>query len=224
MLGGMTRGILALLMLLAGVLSGQQESGGWRPIFDGKSLAGWKETAFTGHSSATVQEGAVVLKAGAPMTGITAVAFGPRSNYEIRFDAMRQLGGDFFASVTFPVKDSFCTFVTGGWGGDIVGISSIDGWDASDNETRSYFTFENGKWYGFRVQVTDNRIRAWIDEKPIVNVGIEGRAISLRRGEMNLNIPLGFASYNTTGVLRKVEYRMLPGAKPDGQQSRSDQR
>ena len=45
-------------------------------------------------------------------------------------------GGDFFATLTFPVDDSFCTFVTGGWGGDIVGLSSIDGWDASDNETR----------------------------------------------------------------------------------------
>ena len=27
-------------------------------------------------------------------------------------------------------------WVMGGWGGDIVGLSSIDGWDASDNEMR----------------------------------------------------------------------------------------
>ena len=119
----------------------------------------------------------------------------PKSNYEVRFEAQRIEGGDFFASLTFPVKDSFCTWVTGGWGGDIVGLSSIDGWDAADNETRAYLNFENGRWYSFRLQVTDSRIQAWIDEKPMINVQIEGREIGLRFGEMKLNAPFGFASY-----------------------------
>jgi len=101
--------------------------------------------------------------------------------------------------------------VTGGWGGDIVGLSSIDGWDASDNETRTYFTFENGRWYGLRLRVTAQRILAWIDEKQIINVEIAGRGIGLRPGEMKLSTPLGFASYNTAGELRKVEYRMVAG-------------
>ena len=84
------------------------------------------------------------------MTGITWTGEFPRSNYEVRFEAARLQGNDFFASLTFPVEDSFVTWVTGGWGGDIVGISSIDGWDASDNETRTYFNFENGRWYAMR--------------------------------------------------------------------------
>ena len=111
--------------------------------------------------------------------------------------------------MTFPFGDSFGTWVTGGWGGDIVGISSIDGWDASDNETRSYFTFENQRWYSFRLRVTDDRIQAWIDDQPIVNVEIKGRAIGLRHGEIKLSAPFGFASYGTTGALRKIEYRSL---------------
>jgi hypothetical protein len=98
--------------------------------------------------------------------------------------------------------------VTGGWGGDIVGLSSIDGWDASDNETRSYFTFETGRWYAFRLQVTDARIQGWIDDKPIVNVEIAGRTVGLRYGEIKLSAPLGLASYNTVGVVRKIEYRV----------------
>ena len=81
-------------------------------------------------------------------------------------------GNDFFASLTFPVGDSFCTWVTGGWGGDIVGLSSLDGWDASDNETRTYFDFEKGRWYAFRLQVTPARITGWIDDKQIFNVEI----------------------------------------------------
>jgi hypothetical protein len=117
--------------------------------------------------------------------------------------------------MTFPVHDSFCTWVTGGWGGDIVGLSSLDGWDASDNETRSYFDFENGRWYALRLQVTAGRIMAWIDDRPIVNVEIGGRSVGLRYGEIRLSAPFGFASYATAGGLRKIEVRLLrPAAGP----------
>ena len=125
------------------------------------------------------------------MTGITLTRpLAPHPGYEVRFEAARLQGNDFFASLTFPFGDSFGTWVTGGWGGDIVGISSIDGWDASDNETRSYFTFETRRWYSFRLRVTDDRIQAWIDDQPIVNVEIKGRAIGLRHGEIKLSAPL----------------------------------
>src|SRR3954466_15394654 len=136
-------------------------------LFDGKSLQGWKETPFSQHGPVRVEDGAIVLGAGSPFTGVTWAGEFPKSNSGIRFGAPRIKGGVFFASLTFPVGNSFCTFVTGGWGGDIVGLSSIDGWDASDNETRAYFTCEPGKWYVFRIQVTDARIQVWIDEKPI---------------------------------------------------------
>ena len=119
---------------------------------------------------------------------------------------MRMQGNDFFASLTFPVGDSFATWVTGGWGGDIVGISSIDGWDASDNETRSYFNFENGRWYALRLQVTDDTIKAWIDDQPIVNVDIAGRTDqpAPRRDQAIGAVRLRFVQY--AGRLRKIEY------------------
>ena len=143
------------------------------------------------------------------MTGVTWSGSFPRADYEVRFEGVRLQGSDFFASMTFPVGDSYCTWVTGGWGGDIVGLSSLDGWDASDNETRSYFDFEKGRWYVLRLQVTAGRIMAWIDDRPIVNVAIDGRSIGLRYGEIRLSAPFGFASYATTGGLRKIEYRLL---------------
>jgi hypothetical protein len=107
------------------------------------------------------------------------------------------------------VGDAHCTWVTGGWGGDIVGLSSIDGWDASDNDTRTYYNFDTGRWYRFRLLVTLDRITAWIDDQRVINADIRGRTISLRRGEMDLSTPLGFASYNTTGGLRNIEYRTV---------------
>jgi len=200
----------ALILCFAAVnAAGQEKTGEWQSLFDGKSLQGWRETPFTGRGQVRVENGTMVLGFGKPMTGVTWTGPFPRSNYEVRLEGMRQQGNDFFASLTFPVGDSFCTWVTGGWGGDIVGLSSIDGWDASDNETRTYFNFENGRWYALRLQVTDDRIMAWIDDKPIVNAAIAGRSIGLRHGEIKLSAPFGFASYATTGALRKVEYRKM---------------
>jgi len=195
---------LFVLICLAGGAWAQPE---WKSLFDGKTLGSWKQTEFAGSPVVRVEDGAILLTAGKPLTGVTWSGEFPASNYEIRFEAMRKLGGDFFASVTFPAGGNFATWVLGGWGGDIVGISSIDGWDASDNETRSYFNFENGRWYAFRLQVSGERIMAWIDGERVVNVEIRGRAISLRHGDIKLSAPLGFASYNTTGGIRRIEYR-----------------
>jgi hypothetical protein len=178
-------------------------------LFDGKSLGGWKATPFSQQGKVTVEDGAIVLGLGAPFTGVTWTREFPKDNYEIRWEAQRVKGGDFFSSLTFPVGDSFCTFVNGGWGGDIVGLSSIDGWDASDNETRTYFTFEPGKWYAFRVQVAKDKILAWIDDKMVANIEIGGRKLGLRYGEIKLTAPLGFAAYNTSGAIRKIEFNAV---------------
>jgi len=194
-------------------------AGEWRPLFDGKSLEGWRETPFTGRGEVRVSDRAVLLGAGKPMTGITWTGPFPKSGYEVRLEGARMTGNDFFASLTFPVEDSFCTWVTGGWGGDIVGLSSIDGWDASDNETRSYFNFENGRWYKLRLRVTGERIAAWIDDRQVINVAISGRTIGLRHGEIKLSAPFGFASYASAGRLRAIEYRLLaPQPAKSGQE------
>ena len=181
----------------------------WTSLFNGKSLDQWKATPFPGSPIPRVENGTILLTAGHPLTGVTWSGKFPESGYELRFEAARLLGGDFFASVTFPAGGNFATWVLGGWGGDITGISSIDGWDASDNETRSYFTFDTAHWYTFRLQVTAEKIMAWIGDQRVVNVEIRGRAISLRHGDIKLSAPLGFASYNTTGSIRKIEYRPL---------------
>lgn len=200
---------LPFALLCAAAALAQPGVAEWKPLFDGKSLGQWKEAAFERRPAVQIDEGAIVLTAGQPLTGVTWTGEFPKSGYELRFEAARTLGGDFFASVTFPAGGNFATWVLGGWGGDIVGISSIDGWDASDNETRSYLNFEAGRWYSFRLHVTAERIQAWIDDQRVVNVDIRGRTISMRPGDIKLSAPLGFASYNTTGKVRKIEYRLL---------------
>jgi hypothetical protein len=79
----------------------------WQSLFDGKSLRGWKETPVTGRGQVRVEAGAIVLGPGMPMTGVTWTGGFPQAEYEVRLEAARLQGNDFFASMTFPVGDFF---------------------------------------------------------------------------------------------------------------------
>ena len=135
----------------------------WTNLFDGKTLTGWKPSDFAGQAEVTVDDGAIQLPMGNDITGITWTNPLPRVNYEILLDAMRDDGSDFFCGLTFPVKESSCSLILGGWGGTLVGLSSIGGRDASENETTSFISFKNKQWYHILLRVTDKKIQAWLD-------------------------------------------------------------
>ncbi len=80
-------------------------SGDWRPLFDGKTLTGWKESQFTARGKVSIEDGQVVLGNGY-ITGITWTGAFPTSNFEVRYQAQRRSGTDFFGALTFPVHDS----------------------------------------------------------------------------------------------------------------------
>jgi hypothetical protein len=203
---------LALLAVFAKSIAADEST--WKSMFDGMSLSGWKPTNFGGEGEVIVKDGSIVMDFGASITGITYTREFPKTNYEVRLEAMRADGRDFFCGLTFPVAESHCSFIVGGWGGAIVGLSSIDGKDASENETTKFIKFDNGRWYRFRVQVTPERIKAWIDDEVVIDQSIEGRKITTR-SEVDLSKPLGFAAYETKAMLRKIEYRVI-GDRKDG--------
>ena len=182
---------------------------GWRSMFDGHSLAGWRPTAFGGPSRVAVEKGLILLRAGGPFTGINWTNEAAKVNYEISLEAMRVTGSDFFCGLTFPVRDSFCSLVVGGWGGTLVGLSNLDGADASENETTQYVSFETGRWYRIRLRVTENKIEAWIEQKKVVNLTTTGRKLSLRFGDIELSKPLGIASWDTGAALREIKIRTV---------------
>jgi hypothetical protein len=181
-------------------------------LFDGKSLAGWKKTAFGGEGDVEVKDGRIVMQTGNPMTGITWTGKYPKMDYEISLEALRVDGSDFFCGLTFPVGESPCSFIVGGWGGGVVGLSSLNGSDASENETTKYQEFESGRWYTIRVRVTADKIEAWIDKRQMVDVETEGMRISIRP-EVELSRPLGVSCYMTTAALRDIKLRRLDEAK-----------
>ena len=179
----------------------------WTNLFDGRSLAGWQVTGFAGHGDVLVKDGRIILESGV-MTGVTWTNDLPRTNYEISLDAMRVDGNDFFCGLTFPVGKDPCSFIVGGWGGGVVGLSSLDGEDAAHNETTQYMNFQNGRWFQIRVRVTATNIQAWIDSDKMVDVTTTGKAISIRP-EVEESKPLGIASWSTTAALRNIKMRRL---------------
>jgi hypothetical protein len=181
---------------------------GWRQLFDGESLAGWAETQFGGEGLVRVRDGAIVLEFGEPMTGITYTGEVPVIDYEVRLEARRITGSDFFCGLTFPVGDSHASLILGGWGGSLVGLSNLEGYDASSNETTQYIHFKDGQWYRVRVRVTADHIGAWLDDSQIIDVTIGGRKLGVRP-EMLLSRPLGVAAYRTRAAIRQIELRAL---------------
>lgn len=185
-----------------------------RSLFDGESLAGWEITDFIGHRPVVVRDGEIWLGRGDPMTGITWKETFPRIDYEVVLEAMRIEGQDFFSAITFPVDEKPCTLVIGGWGGSVVGLSSIGGADASENETGRWMRFEDGRWYRIRLRVTAEKIQAWIDDEPVVDFSHVGRLLSVRV-EVLPNLPFGIATWQTTAALRNIEVRPLHATSSD---------
>ena len=94
----------------------------------------------------------------------------------------------------------------------MVGLSSIDGADASENETNANKEFKRDRWYKFRVRVAGRRIQAWIDEEKMVDLDTTDRKVSIRL-ECFPSKPFGFATWDTAGAVRDVRVRPLTDAE-----------
>jgi hypothetical protein len=193
------------------------EGEGWESLFDGHSLVGWQETPFGGRGELHCQAGLILLDMGSPFTGIKWTNEFPQMNYEVAFDAMRLMGSDFFCGLTVPVGTNCCSLIVGGWGGSLVGISSLDGMDASENETSKFINFESGRWYRIRLRVTEKRIEGWIDKEKLVDVQTIDRKISVRPGDIELSQPFGLAAWQTAAAFREIKFRRVtaPAGKGD---------
>ncbi len=185
------------------------EGEGWRALFDGRSLTGWKVTDFKQGGGVEVRDGLLVFLKGDNFVGVNCTNEIPKTNYEMTLEAMRVAGDDFFCGLTFPVNDSFCSLILGGWGGGVVGLSNLDGADASENETTQFITFEKGRWYRIRLRVTEQKIEAWVEQKKVVDVNTVGRKVSLRFGDIERSKPLGLASWSTTSAFRGIKLRAV---------------
>jgi hypothetical protein len=186
---------------------------GWQALFDGKTLKNWEQTQFGGEGEITIEDGRIVMQQGAELTGLHWKGDPlPKVNYELRLEAQRIDGSDFFCGIIFPHADEYCSFVVGGWGGGVVGLSSVDGIYASENETASYQNFKSKTWYKIRLRVGTDFVAAWIDDEPMVNLELTGRKLSVHPA-VAVAKPLGICCFSTVAGLRNIEFRELPEAE-----------
>lgn len=211
----------------------------WISLFDGKTLGSWKRTEFAAGGDVRIEpkfpkekgdRPAIVVGMGEALSGFnwagdrrpttdggrptddgkqSPLPQIPKTNYEIALEFMKVDGNDFACGLTFPVGDSFASLILGGWGGRVVGISSIDGQDASENQTTQGMDFEKNRWYKVRMRVTPEKLQAWVDDKQVIDQEIKGRKISQRHGEIAMSKPLGVATYRTTAAFREIRLRLL---------------
>lgn len=184
----------------------------------------WKAIEFGGEGEVTIKDGLIQMDYGDPITGVrwtgpvegdpdSADATGklpvlPRDNYELRWECKRDKGFDFLCAFTFPIGKEKASLVMGGWGGGITGLSSIDGADASDNQTTMFKAFDNDKWYAARVRVDSEKITVWVDDVELFDHPREGHQFDIRF-EMDPCLPFGIANFQCDSQIRKVQIRKL---------------
>ena len=178
-------------------------------LFNGTSLDNWSKTDYAGKGEIFIDNNqTLVMEMGATLSGIHWTGDDlPVDNYEISLQARRTMGSDFFCGLTFPYKDSHATLILGGWGGSLIGISSIDDFDASENETGDAYIFEEKEWYDIRLEVMDTKLKVFINGETVIDADVAGKKVAMRVGEIEMSVPLGITTYGTTGEFKNIVLR-----------------
>lgn len=209
----MTARLAAALIALAAALPAGAAEEAATPLFEGRTLAGWAAADFSGAGAVkALGDGSVELGLGDMLTGLVYTNPVRRMDYELTLEARKVEGSDFFCGLTFPYGTNSCTLILGGWGGGVTGLSSIDGNDASENETSQWIDYEKDRWYRVRLTVSAHRIEAWLDDRRVVNLDTTDRRIGMRFGDIERCAPLGLATWQTRAQVRKLQVRPLPPA------------
>ncbi len=180
-----------------------EKAGQWVPL-----KGSWVVSQFGGDGPVEIKDNLISFGFGDPLTGIRWEGDLVREDYELELETRRTDGFDFFCGLTFPVAKNEVSFILGGWGGGVVGISSIDGRDASENDTTSFRNFDNDKWYKVRVRVDPYQIQCWIDDKAAAEQVRAGHEFDIRY-EMDPCVPLGLAAFQCKAEYRNIRMRKL---------------
>lgn len=183
--------------------------GEWESWFDGKTMKGWKQTEYAAGGDVKVEDGGIHIAMGEELSGFSRVGDVPREGYELELEVMRKSGADFPCGLTFPVGKECVTFVVGGWGGGVVGLSSINDQDASGNETTKFEPIKDNVWYAVKVRVLPDEIAGYLNGKEMFSFDPRGKKLSMRRGEIELCMPVGIATFRTESVVRSVRVRRV---------------
>jgi hypothetical protein len=205
--GEFGRGALILLALPLLAVAADPASP-WKPLPTGDRDV-WEACQFGGDGEVRLEDEAIFLGMGDPLTGVRCLSELPKEGFEIALEARRVSGIDFFCGLTFPVgEEGRCSLILAGWAGTVVGLSNVDGEDASRNRTSQFMKFDDGRWYAVRVRVDEQRIAVWIDQRQIIDQPREGHTFDIRP-EMEPSAPWGIAAFQCEAEIRKIRWQPL---------------
>jgi len=183
---------------------------GWISLFDGKTLAGWESVNYGGEGTPYVKDGTLILPmaTAGTFTGVCWVGDPlPVNNYIFYYEARRMEGHDIFAGLSFPYEDTFASLIIGGWAGIVNGLSCINGYDASENETTKHFWLKDKEWHPVQLIVTSDSICASAGVEQVFDLSPAGKRLHLRAGLFNSGLTLW--TYMTTGEIRNIRLKRL---------------
>ncbi|NQT89562.1 DUF1080 domain-containing protein, partial [bacterium] len=206
--------------------SGRAKAGEWHSLFDGKTLKGWRvieHFRFPAHvgtgegGRVKAAGGKVAFEPGKPATGMTWTGEFPTTGYDVSLEAMRVAGNDVFCAIRFPVGGSHAGLVVGAHGGGVVALDKVDRRFGGRQATVRRMPLENRRWYRVGLQVTDERIVAWIDGDKVVDLERAGHTFGITAQYESLT-PFGLGTFATTGAMRNIRFRRhAPDAEPRGE-------
>jgi hypothetical protein len=197
---------------IIGLAAGQEVE-----LFNGRDLTGWNvltEDYFDTPGKVRVEGGAMILGAGSDLTGVQWAGEMLKTDFTVSLEARRVDGSDFFCGLTFPVGEGYVSLILGGWGGTAVGLSNINDMSAIENETSQSIEFVKNKWYFIEVTVAEGHVRVWLDDKKIIDQSIAGKRFSIWPQQEPVR-PLGVATYDTTGAIRRIAVKRLVPSDTD---------
>ena len=191
---------------------------GWMPLFDGKSLQGWNVPkrfpveASRGSGDAgpvRVQNGAIVLAPGRPITAIAWAGDFPSLDYEVSFEVQRTTPSAFLCEILFPVAETRVEATLGGWQG-VAALQFVDSRMGSANVTTRNFPSARGRWYSVRLRVTRPRIELWVDAEKLIDFGPAGHTIGAFQ-EWQPVAPFGLGTWESNSLVRSIQLRRIDG-------------
>ena len=218
----MNIGRLTSALLLAAFVSGCCIFGGGRYMdieelfVEGDLLEGpswdWRvfeSTKYLKAGAVKFEDGIMTIAAGEPFSGAALTDPVYSDYYELSLEARRTAGSDIFCGIYFPVGDSHCSVVLGGWGNSLSGLSMLDGLSAAENETAYPQSFGNDKWVKVQLKVLPESLTLMADGETVIHLDREGRELTPYLG-LEMFHPLGFFTYESAAEIRNARITRLP--------------
>jgi len=173
---------VALSLLALGSVS--MAAGGGTPIFDGKTLKGWKQLG--GNAEYAVVDGTLVGTSKPDKVNSFLVTEKSYRDFILDFDVRQDVGptnsGVQFRSLSTPdfengrVHGYQCDIDPSdkAWSGGIYEEAQRGWFYTGDMNPASQSAYQFAQWNHFRIEMIGQRMRVWINEKPVSDVIDDG--------------------------------------------------